>query len=253
MEEEFKVCPVQGRQLKDVRAEDIFEDFRICKTYRGGGGYDQFPAIALKRGLFTPDIFGRMDTQFVVQLHGCHLRCPYCYVTRDGVYGDTVTYYTSEIIETFHEAYYQHDVGVFHMMGGAPALHMHKWPSVIQQLYPKYLFHSDLLLTEEYYDEEVLHDIAMPNCLYAVNIKGFRNEDYECNTGCKIDWPMFWTNLGRVIGSGVNFYLTFTNPDLSYMEDFKSEVAAIHGPEILEDSFVIELKDYDALEDGPAW
>ena len=47
----FKVCPVQGRQLLDVRPEDIFEDFRICDTYRSGGGYDQLPAIIRKRNI----------------------------------------------------------------------------------------------------------------------------------------------------------------------------------------------------------
>ena len=53
--------------------------------------------------------------------------------------------------------------------------------------------------------------------------------------------------------SGINFYLTFTNCDLSYIEDFKDELAAMYGPEILEDSFSIDLKQYDALDEGPAW
>jgi pyruvate-formate lyase-activating enzyme len=249
----FKVCPVQGRQLKDVRNEDIFRDFRICNTYRGGGGYDQFPVIAERRGLVSPLLKGHIEKQFVVQLQGCHLRCPYCYVTRDGIYGDTVKYYAGELLEALHEAYNRYDVGVFHMMGGAPALHMSQWPSVLQHLFPHFMFHSDLLLTEGYYDRNTLHSINQEHCLYAIGVKGVRNEDYERNTGCKMNWPMFWHNLELVIDSGINFYLTFTNCDLSYLQDFKEEIAAMHGPEILEDSFEIDLKQYDALADGPAW
>ena len=80
----WKVCPIQGRQLKDVRKEDLWADFRFCNTYRGGGGYDKFPEIAKKRGMTCK---GDIGLQFVVQLYGCTLACPYCYVTADGIWG----------------------------------------------------------------------------------------------------------------------------------------------------------------------
>ena len=136
----LKVCPVQGRQLKDVREEDIFGDFRICNTYRGGGGYDQLPDIAGRRGLINEYTRGEIGTQFVVQLYGCHLRCPYCYVTKDGVYGTYVRYDIPELIEAFDAACNEKNVGTLHMMGGAPALWMEDWQNIPMLLHPFYIF-----------------------------------------------------------------------------------------------------------------
>ena len=79
----WPVVPLCEKQLRDIRQKDILEDglYRLCDIYRGGGGYDQFINIYNKRfGTSLTD--GR---QFVVQLYGCPLRCPYCYVTEDGV------------------------------------------------------------------------------------------------------------------------------------------------------------------------
>lgn len=251
--ERLKVCPPQGRQLLDIHEEDLFEDFRICDTYRGGGGYDQFPHIARKRGLVHELIKGDISKQFVVQLYGCHLRCPYCYVTRDGIFGEAKDYYPGQLLESFWRAQEKFNVGVFHMMGGAPAHYMEKWPIIIQNLYPFYLFHSDLLLTEKPYDTAALYNIGTRNALYAINIKGVTEEDYFQNTGTEIDWCLFWDNFYKVVDSRINFYLTFTNPDLSYLEDFKDEIRKRYGRQVLEDNFIINIKQYDALEAGPAW
>lgn len=110
----WKVCPIQGRQLKDVRKEDLFGDFRFCNTYRGGGGYDKFPKIAKKRG-FT--CRGDMSTQFVVQLYGCNLCCPYCYVTKDGIWGSYELYTSEQLLGAYGRAYIARQPGVFHLMG----------------------------------------------------------------------------------------------------------------------------------------
>ena len=46
----WKVVPICDYQKLDVRPEDLLDsgDFRKCETYRGGGGYDQFPKICKK-------------------------------------------------------------------------------------------------------------------------------------------------------------------------------------------------------------
>lgn len=46
----WPVVPLSEGQLKDVNPADILEEglYRKCDTYRGGGGYDQFPV----RGFF---------------------------------------------------------------------------------------------------------------------------------------------------------------------------------------------------------
>jgi pyruvate-formate lyase-activating enzyme len=246
----LKVCPVQGRQLLDVRPEDIYGDFRICNTYRGGGGYDEFPNIALKRGMvkeYNPGM------QFVVQLYGCHLRCPYCYVTKDGIYGRYVEYATDDIVKKFLSARKEVDVGVLHMMGGAPALWMEQWQYVPREIGPYYLFHSDLLLTEGNYDVRVLKRIATDNALYAIGIKGVTEEDYFNNTGRPLNWNMLLSNMDKVMNSGINYYITFTNPDKDAMDKFIDMMVDRYGIEVMDDSFVIDLKDYDAVKEAGAW
>jgi MoaA/NifB/PqqE/SkfB family radical SAM enzyme len=249
----WRVCPIQGRQLLDVDPDDIIEDFRICKTYKSGGGYDQFPAIAQKRGIIKPHMLGSRDIQFVVQLHGCHLRCPYCYVTKDGILGETVEYTSSQLRTKFVKALATHGAGVFHLMGGAPALYLSHWPELLDMLNGDFLFHSDLLLTESYYTISELEAIARPEALYAVNIKGVTDEDHLENTGKPINWDMFWRNLTLLRMTRVNFYLTFTAPDPINLSRFCNDLEYRYGGDILEDSFVIKLKQYDAIKEGPAW
>jgi organic radical activating enzyme len=251
----FKVCPVQGRQLLDVRPEDIFGDFRICDTYRGGGGYDKLPSIIEKRDILSAEdgVLSNTAKQFVVQLYGCHLRCPYCYVTKDGIFGDYTEYTASELILEFTRAREEHNVGVFHLMGGAPGLYMKHWSSIIDRLPDDVVFTSDLLLTEGIYDKYVLSTIRSKRSIYAINIKGLTERDYFNNTDIWPDWPAFWINLERVINSGLNFYLTFTNPDLSLMELFSDKLKRLFGDSIMDDSFIIDIKQYEAIKEGPAW
>lgn len=249
----WKVCPVQGRQLKDVDPNDLFGDFRICKTYKSGGGYDQFPSIALKRGIVTPIMKGIRSVQFVVQLYGCHLRCPYCYVTKDGVFGEHKEYTSKELGNWMLKASIEKSAGVFHLMGGSPAIYLSHWPEILDELKGRFLFHSDLLLTENYYTIKELEAINRPETLYAVNIKGVSSGDYFENTGTHIDWPMFWLNLSMLKSVGLNFYITFTAPDPILLPSFKRQLAVRYGREILKDSFIIPIKSYEALKDGPAW
>lgn len=243
----WKVCPIQGRQLKDVREEDIFGDFRICNTYRGGGGYDQFPRIAKRRGL-TEDVIGDVGKQFVVQLYGCPLACPYCYVTKDGVFGKYKEYTSSQLSAAYFKAWQEEDVGVFHLMGGAPALYHRHWEELLDVLDPNTLFHSDLMLVEGSYDLDALRHSNRGNTLYAVNIKGVNAEDHFRNTGRKLDEKQFWFNLYCVIDSNINFYLTFTNPNREHLLPFMDRLAARYGDDILDDCFLIDIVDYEALK-----
>lgn len=239
----WKVVPIQGRQLKDVRGEDIFGDFRLCETYRGGGGYDRFPRIFKGR---TISALGDTDLskQFVVQLYGCPLDCPYCYVTRDGVFGRYVEYSTEELIAAFEMS----KTNVFHLMGGAPALYLEYWAEIVELL-PEYaVFHSDLMLIEEIYRFNWLSKINRSNVLLAVNIKGVTHEDFMRNTRRRLDWTKFWNNLDIVVQSKVDFYFTFTNPDKDYIDEFKMAVIKRYGNRVLEDSYIIDLVQYDALK-----
>jgi uncharacterized Fe-S cluster-containing radical SAM superfamily protein len=246
----FEVCPPQGRQLLDINKEDLFGAFRICKTYKSGGGYDQFADIAKSRNIQN---YGDRATQFVVQLYGCHLRCPYCYVTRDGIFGEVVRYTAAELVEEFLAAYKEKNCGTFHLMGGAPALYIKQWASILNLLPQGFIFTSDMLLTEHYYGLDTCKSIAIPNTLYAVNIKGVTSSDYYKNTQRFIDWKKFWTNLDDLVEAGVNFYFTFTNPDPKHILQFIERMELTYGKEIMNDAFIIDLQEYEAIKCGPAW
>jgi pyruvate-formate lyase-activating enzyme len=244
----WKVCPVQGRQLRDVRHEDIIGDFRICKTYRGGGGYDQFPEIALRRGFDIAELKGNPGIQFVVQLYGCTLDCPYCYVTKDGIFGEYREYTSTELSDIFSAAHMKFGAGVFHLMGGAPALYHSHWPELLEVIPEDVIFHSDLMLVEKSYDLPALNHCQAGNALYAVNIKGVNAEDHFRNTGRKLDEKQFWFNFYCVVDSGIDFYLTFTNPDKDHLDEFKEKIVGRYGDWVLDDHFVIDLIDYEALK-----
>lgn len=242
----WRVCPIQGRQLKDVRKEDIFGDFRFCSTYRSGGGYDQFPQIAKKRGLSCK---GDLGLQFVVQLYGCPLNCYYCYVTHDGIFGKYKEYTSEQLLGAYGRTFIARQPGVFHLMGGAPAMAHRQWPELLDTLpLDDIIFHSDLMLCERGYDLPSLQKCNRENTLYAVNIKGVTPEDWYKNTGRKLDERQFWYNFYCVVDSGINFYLTFTNPDPDGLERFKDFVVDRFGDWVLNDHFVIDLIEYEALK-----
>jgi hypothetical protein len=234
--------PIQYPQSLDVRKEDLVYggDFRLCDTYRGGGGYDQFPYIAERR------LGRKISKQFVVQLKGCHLACPYCYVTKQGYASNTQKYYTAEeLVQVYLNT---KSAEVFHLMGGAPALHLEYWKEILDLLPEDEIFHSDLLLTEKKYEEDVIKSINRPNTLYAVNIKGTGGNNYFRNTGKQLDWQLFHDNLSILVAYKVNFYITFTNPDMNLFLGFTMLLANEFGKQIFKDSFIIDLKlDYKAL------
>lgn len=240
----WKVVPVCGAQLLDVRPDDLLNggDFRKCNTYRGGGGYDRFPFIYERRRR------RRVAQQFVVQLYGCTLSCPYCYVTREGVWGDPKSYTTEELIK----AYVASGQEIFHLMGGAPAIYLEDWPEIMVGLPEEAVFHSDFMLTERVYERSLLREIAAhsSSSLFAVNIKGVSPADYEKNTRKPFREARFWGNLSALVAAGIPFYLTFTNPDANRYDEFVRRLIDEFGPEIMADSFVIDLIAYLACGAG---
>lgn len=229
------------RQLRDVHPEDVLNKgrYRRCDTYRGGGGYDRFPALWKQR-------YGdseRLHDQFVVQLQGCPLRCPYCYVTEDGVNGRTVGVSTEILVRDFKES----GCGVFHLMGGAPALYIEHWPTLIRAL-NGIVFHSDLLLLEKKYSVDLLNEItdAGPG-LYAVSVKGWPEKNFKEMTGCELDRSLLEANVEALAASRLPYYVTFTGMSSACVADFMTVFPQLDYT----DSFTIDIVEYDALkEDG---
>lgn len=241
----WSVVPLCKNQLKDVNPKDILENglYRLCDTYKSGGGYDKLPQILEKRmGLKG------YQTQFVVQLYGCVFSCPYCYVTADGIYGAPKPVETEELVEAFKRS----GASVFHLMGGAPAIYMYRWGELIDKLSkesPNAIFHSDLLLHESLYEYEELKEIAKPNTIYAVSIKGFDDYSYYKNTGEKLNSSLVVHNLRRLKKTtGLNYYITFTGLTA---EEVKLAIEFFFIEEDqLKDSFTINLINYEALKEG---
>ena len=248
----WPVVPISANQMLDVSSDDLILDghFRLCQTYKGGGGYDQFPHIAAARGLVsTPDEANR---QFVVQLYGCNLDCPYCYVTRAGVWGRPTAYNTRELLWAWRRAQDSYGANVFHLMGGAPAIYLHQWPELLDSLTSRTLFHSDLMLSEGSYDEAVLTGVDRPSVLLAVNIKGTDKESWERNTRKPYHARQVAENLDKVRRrlAPERWYLTFTNVAPDAQEAFIRE----HGLEE-QTNYGIDLIRYNALPlvDSVAW
>lgn len=222
---EWPVVPLCEAQKKDVRPEDILHGglFRLCDTYRGGGGYDQFNAIYEKR-------FGKKinPTQFVVQLKGCPLNCDYCYVTKEGVVGEAVMVSTGTLISIYESI----NVDVFHLMGGAPAIYLKHWKKLAHAVK---VFHSDFLLVEHEYNTNHLENLPG---LHAVSIKS-----RDLYTQAQFD--LIIPNLTKLILANVNFYLTFTGETL----EMQRHIVEYFGASILEDSFQIDIINYEALND----
>lgn len=240
---QWPVVPICDAQLLDVDPKDILLMglYRKCNTYKSGGGYDQFPEIWKRRFGTAPENIG---DQFVVQLKGCTLNCPYCYVTKAGVNGMPVRIPTSDMVRSFELS----GCGVFHLMGGAPAIYLEHWPELLKELNGR-PFHSDFILNEKEYDPAVLRDIAsFPNQLHAVSIKGEDAQAYLRNTNTAVDPALILKNLTALVDAGIPFYITFTGMSDAAIEDFKKAMEyPFYTADIFQDSFAIQLVDYDAL------
>ena len=237
-----KLCEAQ---LQDVNKSDILNDglYRKCNTYKGGGGYDQFPKIYAKRyGLLDNKL--KLNNQFVVQLQGCPLKCPYCYVTVEGINGNATLVTTVNLYNAFCDS----GCDVFHLMGGAPGLYIEHWYEIIELLDKP--FHSDLLLVEKEYDKYIIERLAhYKNTLYAVSIKGAGEEEFYKNTQAKLNSQLFWNNLDVLITYDFPFYLTFTGMSDESIYRFKELILKRYNSDtILADSFKIDLIKYKALD-----
>lgn len=249
----FPVMKLCNKQLRDIDPDDILFDymFRKCNTYHSGGGYDQFESIYNKRNYSNLDL----RNQFVVQLKGCPLNCPYCYVTTEGVNSGESVYLTeNDLVHYFKLS----NCKVFHLMGGAPALYMEHWSELIDKLFTEvnpyeYVFHSDFLLIEKQYDEDTLMNLRKYlNTLYAVSIKGSDSKEFMRNTRKLYDSKLLFDNLELLVKYEIPFYVTFTNMTEDSICRFKEETTYRFGPNISDyifrDSFSIPLIHYKALD-----
>ncbi len=240
----WKIVPISKNQLLDVNDSDLIENghFRLCQTYKGGG-YDQFPYIAVERGIVN--VSEQANRQFIAQLYACNLDCPFCYVTRAGVWGEYITYNTEQLVQEYNKAKTTHNVNVFHLMGGAPALQLKYWNEIIELLDNDDIFHSDLMLSESYYQTNIIKQLNKPNVLLAVNIKGTNKEQWEQNTRKPYNKQLIEYNLNQIQNSLDNerWYITFTNVPKIDSEQFIKKYNLYD-----QINFSIDLINYNAVD-----
>lgn len=242
MKDTILVMPICERQRRDVREQDLvywnsLPLGRFCTITNAGGGYDRFRDLYLARnGVDTG------DTHLILQVYGCTMECPWCYVTPDGIWGDAKTASACLLhVKDIASIVRNTNAKVFHLMGGAPALYLDVWADLIQELPAGVVFHSDFLLNESLYREDVLADIAATSTLqlHAVSCKPFAPL-----TRFQLE------NLFRLWKAKIPFYLTYTGGKQDRMWDLHKQRILDFGipASVLEDAFVIPLKHYRALD-----
>lgn len=216
----WPVVPICDAQARHIDRREIVTGglYRVCETD------DMFSYIAKRR---LGPVYN-LEKTFVVQLAGCPLDCWYCSVTMNGVYGSARMLTTEQLVTDFLIS----GCGVFHLMGGAPAMYLKLWKELAATLPHDVLFHSDFLCVEDEYKSEYL--ACLPG-LHAVNIKNPADVS-------SYDQARLIRNLRRLSAADVNFYLTFTNytgPEYARMLDI---VAQVVKPKYMDNSHRVSVK-----------
>lgn len=193
-----RICTV----VKDKHAHDDRGDkspFRMAMLF--GGSWEDY------------------NHHFIVQVAGCPLKCPYCYV--DNMEVDT-SMSANDLVDRFIkfkeevESKFNIKLKVFHFMGGAPALYCDFWKELRDTLDKRGLkdtiLFSDVILVEEYFVNKKpweflnLHHFILTGCL-----KGTNEENFIKNTG----FNLFQQSLKELENyiSYPNFYLTLIGFD----------------------------------------
>lgn len=60
---------------------------------------------------------------------------------------------------------------------------------------------------------------------------------------------MLYNNLRHIIDAGLNVYFTFTGMSEESTNIFKQKISSMYDSKLFEDSFNIDIKQYDALKD----
>ena len=257
---ELPVMPIGNIQKTDIRDEHMLGYFRVCASYKDEERIEQgdkFP-------IFASELFGKAPSYWnyhlIVQLQGCPLKCPYCYVDDDGIYGLKPNYLTpkqligkvKEIIDTDSRLH------VFHLMGGAPALYIDKWLEIIDCMYEKDLsntiFHSDIILVEPDLRSDFFKHLReiknTKNHLIALCLKGISEDNFEDNAG--IDGRVFndcINNLYKILSTDINYYITLINPDVQKLPDFLDGLSRMWGDKILNRMQIIKIKPFNVTKD----
>lgn len=255
----LSIMPVGKVQSTDIRDEHKFGYFRICASYKDPNhkkGYDKFPDFATIKFGGNPSFW---NYHLIVQLRGCPLKCPYCYVDDEGIEGLTPINLTPEELVLKAKKILNDDnrLNVFHLMGGAPGLYIRFWSEILDVMNKvnlnKVLFHSDIILVEP----EIVNSFYLnlkkiknfKNHLIAVCVKGITDENLIENTGIKnLKYYKYFENLNNVISTGINYYITLINPDVKELPNFLDSLIKNWGANIINKIQILQIKPYNVTQ-----
>ncbi len=259
IKEILPIMPIGEIQKTDIRDEHRLGYFRICASFKDikrQKGFDRFPHFAV-------NLFGKTlehwNYHLIVQLRGCPLKCPFCYVDDEGLrilpphnlpIKDLVLQAKSIIAKDKR-------LHVFHLMGGAPAMYVNSWDKILnimnENKMSDIIFHSDIVLVEPDivpgFFTSLRKTAKHPNHLIAICIKGINEKNLIENSGVKnLIYIKYINNLRKVIDTGINFYLTLVNPDINDLPVFLDYLIKEYGSGITNKIQLLQIKTYNVTK-----
>lgn len=193
-----------------------------------------------------------------MQLKGCPLKCVYCYVDDEGIHGQQMDIEIPDLIRTAKEiTSTDRRLHVFHLMGGAPALHIRRWSDVAKAMTESgmtdVVFHSDIVLAEPTLVKDFVPALqkltAYPKHLIAICIKGVTEENFHENIGTTaFSLRESLENLRKVVHTGINYYLTLVNPEPSALPSFLVRLSEMIGQENARRIQLLQVKPYNVTK-----
>ena len=216
-----RIGELQRKDIENDRALGgivCYDNFaRVCTVHTGShrdiGDSSPFRMAEMFGGEWQD-----YNHHFVIQLSGCLLDCPYCYV--DNLEKDT-SFSAISMVELYkairREALTNFGVSikVLHVMGGAPAVYCEFWPELREELdsqgYDNVVIFSNVILVEAIAGVEPWLHMNLPRFIVEGCLKGTNRENFKQNTNRDL-FVLAKLSLKEYLPLE-NFYLTLLNHD----------------------------------------
>jgi len=217
-----KIGKLQREDIEADRGKGIvcYDDYaRVCTVYT-----DTRRDIGDKSPYRMAKMFGgtwaAYNNHFVVQVAGCPLDCPYCYVDNLEPDIDVSAVTLVALFKAFRDQAavdFKVPLNVFHLMGGAPAVYCKFWPELREELDHQgcedvVLFSNTILVERHAHQVCPWEYMKLPRLIVEGCLKGTNPNNFWRNTGK--DWFYYAVaELALYVLYG-NFYLTLINHDV---------------------------------------
>ncbi len=216
-----KIGPVQLRDVENSTGLVYHDEYyRLCEVVKSDKAFDNRGDCSPYRmaSLFGGD-WRDYNYHFIVQVAGCPLSCPYCYVDNFKIdLQISIAALVNDFVE-FREmirSLYSIDVRVFHLMGGAPAVYAECWPEIRHALdalgQEDVILFSDVVFVENrYFGKQPWDYLGLDMFVLTGCLKGVNDKNFYLNTGR----DMFDTALAEMSNyvDADNFYLCLIGND----------------------------------------